>query len=401
MKGMEELKSLAASCLGCPSARCAASCPCGNTIPEILSAVKQGDYLKASQALAETNPFPFLTSILCDHNRQCRGHCVRGIKGSPVDFPAVERALGELGLVSYAPGKPNGKRVAIIGAGPAGCSAAIFLLQAGFAVELYEKEASLGGAILTGIPVHRFGKEPLNRIKGMLDGLGATLHFGHRVGKEELESLARQYDYVFLAVGAEKENRLDAPECPDIHRALSLLYDLNMKRDCHDLDKKSHIVVMGGGNVAMDVAGSLVRLHGPKVTLIYRRDEASMPANIDEIEAVKRDGVVFSPLTNVSDYRLDSDGRLIGLEVVDMSLGEKDESGRPSFHVIEESENELPCDAFVMAIGEKSDLGSLVDLESLGGKLRAIGDCSYGAKNIAAAIKSGREAALALIEEIA
>ena len=396
MDGMKNPREEAVRCLACPNARCQASCPCGNQIPQVIAAYKRDEEEEAAKILYQTNPFPTLTSSLCDHDRQCRGHCVRGIRGEPVDFPCIEFDLGTRFPFPYKKGKDNGKRAAIIGAGPANLSAATFLLQAGFAVEIFEKQASIGGAILTGIPNFRFDKSFLAKTQKDLETLGAVFHFGHEVRHEELIALSQRFDHVLVAIGAEKENRLETPACPDIHAALGLLEDMNLRDDVRGLRGK-RIIVMGGGNVAMDVSRSLRRA-GNDVTLIYRRDEASMPAQTVEIAEAKEDGVVFNTLTNVTSYHLDEAGRLKGLRLIKMQLGEKDASGRPSFSPIEGSEFDVDCDAFVMAIGEKSALADfLMDVELP--NVHAIGDCKYGARNIASAIKDGRECALSLIGE--
>ena len=287
----------------------------------------------------------------------------------------------------------DSKRVVIIGAGPSALSASYFLIQAGFAVKIIEKEASLGGAIRTGIPAFRFNKSALDAIQNRLEGIGVAFEFGHEVSREEIEALREEYDFVLIAIGAEKANALQAPAHPAICQALPLLAEYNQNPDAFTYGKGKHLVVMGGGNVAMDISRTLMRA-GAKVTLIYRRDEASMPAQRVEIEEAKEDGVEFSPLTNVADYLIDGD-TFRGLRLVKMRLGEKDESGRPSFHTIEGSEFDFDCDAFMMAIGEKSDIASLIEAESE--HAHFVGDCKYGAKNIAAAIKDGRETAKAII----
>lgn len=395
---MKDLIALSQNCLNCPNARCKANCPCGNDIPAVLTALKKGDEEEAAKLLYATNPFPFLTSSLCDHARQCRGNCIRGIRGEPIDFPSAENELSLSYPFPYKAGESNGKKVAIIGAGPSALSASVFLKEAGFDVEIFEKEASLGGAVFTGIPGFRFDKSYLDGVYQNLLGLGVVFRFGVEIEKGKLEELRASFDEVILAVGAEKENRLETPDTPDIHIALSVLHSLNVEKKTLGLESKKHIIVMGGGNVAMDVSRSVRRL-GVDVTLIYRRNEESMPAQKVEIAEAKEDGVVFEPLTNVKGYRLDEKGNLIGLELVSMGLGEKDESGRPSFFTIEGSERIAPCDAFIMAIGEKSNLASLANEEELQGNLRAIGDCRYGAKNIAAAIRDGRLAAMEIIEK--
>lgn len=398
MKVMKDLKAIAARCLHCPNPRCQGFCPCGNHIPDVLDKIKAGDEEAAARILFETNPFPELTSLLCDHARQCRGHCVLGIRGEPVDFPSVEEALAPRVHALEFQGESNGKSVAIVGAGPSALSAATFLIRAGFAVKIYEKERSLGGAILTGIPYFRFDKTPLASIQRRIESMGGEFIFNTKVDADLLDAIREENDFVLLALGAEKENVLSIPNMPEgVYQALPLLREYNFDERQADFAGK-YVFVMGGGNVAMDVSRMLKRT-GAKVTLIYRRDEASMPAQRVEIEEAKADGVFFMPLTNVADWITDGK-KLTGLKLVKMQLGEKDESGRPSFSTIEGSEFPLSCDAFVMAIGEKSSLGSLVGEEELGLEkgLLAMGDCKYGAKNIAAAVKDGRETAALIIE---
>ncbi|MBQ7250128.1 MAG: FAD-dependent oxidoreductase [Bacilli bacterium] len=380
-------------CLACLNPRCVASCPCGNAINAIMSSLKQGKEEEAAKTLYTTNPFPELTSLLCDHDRQCKGHCVRGIKGKPVDFPSIEAYLGQKYPFPYRKKEANGLHVAIVGAGPSALSAAVFLSSEGADVTIYEKEESLGGAMLTGIPSFRLGKAVLAQIKERLDALGVNFRFGVTINKEILKTLRKDYDEVLLAVGASKENDLGLVPSKYILHALPFLRSFNLQNGFDPLPGAHHIVVMGGGNVAMDASRSLIRL-GKKVTLIYRRDEASMPAQRKEIFEAKEDGVAFMPLTNLAEPLFEGE-KLVGLKLVKMELGEKDESGRPSFHVIEGSEFDFPCDAFMMAIGEKSGVSALCEAEDE--HLHFIGDCRYGARNIAAAIKDGREAAKTLL----
>lgn len=390
-----ETLDIAKHCLNCPSPRCAAACPCGNHIPAILYLVKEGREIEAAQALYATNPFPELTSYLCDHARQCKGNCIRGIRGESVDFPAVEAYLAKKYPFPYVRGTPTGVRVAIIGAGPSGLSAAVFLAEAGIQVEVYEKEESIGGAMLTGIPTFRLGKAILSKIQHRLEGLGVRFNFNHEITKKGLLDLRRDFDDILLCLGAPKENDLGLPESPYILHALPFLRSFNLENQLDPIPDAKRVVVMGGGNVAMDAARSLLRMD-KKVTLIYRRDEASMPAQRKEILEAKAEGVEFHTLTNLAEPIFDGK-RLVALRLVKMELGEKDASGRPSFHVIEGSEFEYPCDAFMMAIGEKSAAEELMEGEAP--ELHLVGDCRYGAKNIAAAIKDGRETAQAVLKK--
>lgn len=398
--GMNDIESIAQGCLTCFNARCAASCPCGNYIPSIIAAVKRGDYASARESLNLTNPFPELTSALCDHARQCRGHCIRGIKGEPVDFPAIERFLASDRPAIFDRACYHcDPRIAIVGAGPAGLSAAYYLRHAGATVDIFEKRAEIGGAIYHGIPSFRFDKSCLNDIRDRLEfGLGMSIN-RHEIDDAMLRTLSEDYDYVLVAVGAEKSRRLDCPEAPNIFSALELLEDINLNDDDHGLCDGKNVYVMGGGNVAMDISRSLVR-RGAKVTLIYRRNEESMPAQKVEIQEAKDDGVVFQTQTNAKAFHINDEGMLDSMTLVAMGLGEKDASGRPVFYALEGEEREVPCDAFVMAIGETSAVSEL--FPSLGSlpNVRLIGDCRYGAKNVASAIRDGREAATEILQGI-
>ncbi len=391
-----EKEEIVRYCLGCPIPRCQNACPCGNAIRDILASMKQGKEEEAAALLYKTNPFPELTSFLCDHARQCRGNCIRGIKGEPVDFPAIEAYLGEKYPFPYLKGSPIRCKVAIVGAGPSGLSAATFLASAGFQVEVYEKESTVGGAMLTGIPWFRFDKRILKTIEERLISLGVHFHFGAEITPKSIEDLEREFEEVILAMGATKENDLGLRESPYILHALPFLRSYNLENEFDPIPDAQHVVIMGGGNVAMDASRSLLRL-GKKVTLIYRRDEASMPAQRREIEEAKQEGVAFMTLTNLAEPHFEGD-RLVGLRLVKMRLGEKDESGRPSFHKIEGSEFDFDCDAFMMAIGEKSAIPAPKEDEI---QLHLAGDCKYGARNIAAAIKDGRELAQSIIAKYA
>ncbi|MCF0113233.1 MAG: NAD(P)-binding protein, partial [Bacilli bacterium] len=173
-----DITAKAAYCLSCPSPRCETLCPTGNHIRDFIKAVKDGDVEEAARILYATNPFPEFTSALCDHARQCRKGCVRGIKGEAVDVPAIESYIAlRYGRPYRTPEVKNGKRVACIGTGPANLSAAFFLLEKGYVVDFYEQEDGIGGAILTGIPGFRFDKKALEKVYQDLLDLGANFRF--------------------------------------------------------------------------------------------------------------------------------------------------------------------------------------------------------------------------------
>ncbi len=397
-----EGKDFAKECLGCPKPLCQTGCPVGNLIRDFISEVKNDDLVKASSILYSVNPFPEITSVLCDHKRQCQGHCVKGIRGKAVEIPSIEGFIATSCPRDLSRKNPKNKTIAIVGAGIAALSAAWFLSKEGYKVEVFEKEATIGGAITTGIPAHRFSKTPLEKIQRDLISLGVNFHFNTSIGKDvPLNELRSKFDSVLLCLGASKENLPSFGCSKGFVPGLELLYNINVKGDCYP--QFSSCVVWGGGNVAMDCARSLKRL-GKEVTLVYRRSRAEMPANDCEIEEAAKEGVRFAFLNNVTGLVQNEKDELLGVTLVKMELGGKDASGRASFHEIPGSSYTFDCDLLVPAIGQKADFSSLgedIRIEeghrtNLDGVF-ASGDCFLGPKNIASCIKDGRLAAFEII----
>lgn len=393
---MSNIEETVSKCLSCPIPQCAKFCPCGNDIRDFIKALKDGDEEKAGQILYAKNPFPELTSWLCDHARQCAGHCVKARMGQGVDVPSVEAYLASTWPRPVFTKPHNGKSVAIVGAGPASLSAAYFLAREGYRVQAYEKQESIGGAILSAIPSFRFDKQKLGPIYEDLKEMGIVFHFGYSVNEETLSSLRKENDYVILAFGAEKENRANLGQGEGIVGGLDYLKG---KQSINPSIKKAF--VYGGGNVAMDCARSLLR-EGKEVTIIYRRSRKEMPASAKEVEEALQEGAKLLELHSIKETIV-SDGRLSSLRLITMELGEPDESGRASFHEAEGSEETVEASCLVYAIGEKpdpSELGAFEVGESQKTSLPnvyVIGDARLGAKNIATAIKEGRECAETII----
>ena len=404
--GMNNIEELVSHCLSCPKPRCETLCPCKNHIRDFIAAAKTGDFAKAGEILYSTNPFPELTTVLCDHHRQCLSGCVRSFKGEPVQVPLIEAEIGRRCPIDLSKKPNNGRSIAFVGGGIGALSCAYFLLKEGFRVDIYEKEDTLGGAIRTGIPEHRFDKKTLDFSISKVLSLGADVKLHTEVGKDiALEELQKKYDFVILDIGSGKENLCGMEVSHGVKAGLSLLYDLNALRLSEQYAANyKKAVVWGGGNVALDCARSLVRIL-PEVHIVYRRSRVEMPANAVEVEDAINEGVQFDFLTNVVSAKNADDGKLEGLNLISMELGEKDASGRASFHEIPGSERFYECDLLVLAIGQKPDFSSLgVSLtenpyETTMERVYAIGDCRYGSKNIAAAIADGRELAKKLIEE--
>ena len=378
-------------CLGCLRPLCQEGCPNGNHIRDVIAFFKNGQIEEAATLLWETNPFPELTSRLCDYARQCEGHCVRGKAGNPIAIHEIEKEISLRASWRWEVSPDCGKKVAIIGGGIAGMSAALFLRKAGVQVDLFEKENHLGGAIYTGIPRLRFDQKYLDQAIEKVLSSGVNVHLG-----EKVNTLPKDYDAILLCLGASKENFAGMTAMKGYVGSLDLLYDLNVKKDSSPYAKAKNVYIWGGGNVAMDAARSLNAL-GKNVTVIYRRSRNEMPANASEIDEAEKEGVKFAFLTNVKAMHSDEDGNLSSLDIVKMGLGEKDESGRASFFEIPGSESSLSCDLLVAAIGQKVEVPSFaIDQTSL----YAAGDYHLGPKNVASAIADGRERAKEILEEI-
>lgn len=401
-----DISELANYCLSCPVPRCQTGCPTGNHIRDFIKAMKTNDLDLAAKTLYEQNPYPELTSRLCDCARQCQGHCVRGIKGEPVQIQQIERFISDNSQRPWTIAEKTGKSAGIVGSGPAALAAARDLIQVGWTVDIYEKQDQAGGAIYTGIPAYRFDHSYVTNIVQELCNHGVVFHYHTTVGKDiTLPELQEKHDAVLLAIGAEVENTygLSGIGC---EAGLSLLYHLNVEHKQEEYAKKYHgAVVWGGGNVAMDCARSLRRIL-PEVTVIYRRSRKEMPANAEEIDEAIQEGVTFGFLENIKELRLDEDGKVVGAHCIKMHLGEPDESGRRRPIETEGSDYEIKCELVVPAIGQKVDLTavepSLVKGETHRSNLKKVyvcGDAYLGPKTVAAAIHDGREAAKEILGE--
>lgn len=298
------------------------------------------------------------------------------------------------------------KKIAVIGAGPAGYTAAQELSKAGHAVTIFDKEAALGGAIYTGIPEYRMSKVFLDKVlQGLTADPNVTLQFNTLINQAAFAKLRAEYDAVLLAPGAQVENTFGFETGKGIVAGLTLLYDLNIKKN-HDAYKKyKKALVWGGGNVAMDCARSLIRILDD-VTVIYRRSEEEITANKSEIRDAKKEGVKFDLLRNIKDIKHDDQGNVTGAEILKMELGEPDESGRRSPHPVEGSEYFLPADLVAMAIGQKVDLKVFDENLESGenhhtneDRVFIAGDAYTGPKTIGSALIEGRAVAKEILAD--
>ena len=294
---MEEIKEKANYCLNCPVKPCSnKGCPLNNNIPEFIRAIKEEDIKKAYDILSETTVLESICGRICPHMKQCEGSCVRGIKGSPVNIGDLEAYVGDIAIkngykISEINRKNMNKKIAIVGGGPAGITASAFLLKKGFSVTIFEKYNYLGGLLVHGIPEFRLPKNIVkNTIQKIID-LGLEVKYNCELGKNlSLNELEKNFDAIFLAYGANVTTKMgvEGEELKGVYGGNQLLEYKN-----HPDYRGKKVAVIGGGNVAMDCARTIIRLGAENVKIIYRRAEEQMPAETKEIQEAKNEGIEF------------------------------------------------------------------------------------------------------------
>lgn len=380
---------------------CAAACPAGQDVVDQLRLFAQGRVREAGEVILSANPFPAVTGRVCPH--PCDGACNRGRLDGAVDIPGVERALGDALLaerVELLPAAGGGVRVAVVGAGPAGLTAAHYLALAGHEVTLYARESRPGGLLATGIPPYRLPRPVLEAEVARALRPGVRFQGGRILGRDlDLSALRRDFDAVLLALGRHRARPLGIPnqDAAGVVDGLELLGALHRGEAAPPGDQ---VVVVGGGNTALDCARSLLRL-GRRVTVAYRRGREDMPAFSDELAEALEEGVALEEWLLPVEVRL-LDGRASSVQFVRARPGDRDATGRPRPVPIPGSDCMLLAELVVVAAGEGLDAAGLPpELVHDGavagsGALLAAGDCAGGGGTVAHAIGAGRRAAAEL-----
>ena len=357
----------ASRCLQCPKPRCVAACPVNIKIPEFIAEISKGDPKAAAEKLKMQTALPAVCGRVCPQESQCEGSCVLGLRGDSVAIGILERFSADyvrLNDLERPPEKaaPTGKKVAVIGCGPAGITAAADLAMAGHEVEIFEALHLPGGVLMYGIPQFRLPKEIVVHEVEALKKLGVKIHLNYLVGKMRTidDLLKGGFDAIFIGSGAGLPIFLGIPgeNSVGVFSANEFLTRFNLMKA---YDFPSHgttpvnaknIITVGGGNVAMDSSRTALRI-GAKSTLVYRRAREQMPARAEEVHHAEQEGVNFQMLTSPKRVIAGPDGKIAALECVKMKLGEPDASGRRGVEEIEGSEFQIPCDALVVAIGNR------------------------------------------------
>lgn len=390
----------------CAGAPCMTVCAASQEIPRYLDYVARGEFDNAYRTILATNPFPHVQGKVCDHI--CQFKCTRMNYDSTLLIREVKRFVADKchGKVKPEPATPNGLKVAVIGAGPTGLSAAYFLALEGFEVNIYESKDFPGGMAADGIPAFRLDDGSLKKDIDFILSMGATLHTGQKIDRNRFDELTAENDYVYVAVGAQDSSMLNIPgvDAQGVFDQLSFLSDVRQGRET---GLGTNVIVIGAGNSAMDAARTAKRMVGDKgeVSIVYRRTRKEMPADQEEIIGAIEEGVNIVELASPEAIVV-KDGAMAGLEVAKMELGEPDASGRRSPVKVEGSNFVINADSLIMAIGQQVVLdflpeGSLeVNMDSMKTPMEGVfagGDAARGASSLVNAIGDGRTAFLSIL----
>ncbi|MBO5598400.1 MAG: NADPH-dependent glutamate synthase [Oribacterium sp.] len=361
----EEAKLEAERCLNCKNPLCMKGCPVSIHIPDFITKVKEGDIAGAADVIALSSALPAVCGRVCPQETQCEGKCVRGIKGEPVSIGKLERYVAdwarEHDYVAAKPGEPNGKKVAVIGSGPAGLTCAGDLAKLGYDVTIFEAFHQAGGVLVYGIPEFRLPKDRVVRPEiENVKKLGVKIDTNVIVGRSlTIDELLNEegFDAVFIGSGAGLPKFMNIPgeTANGVYSANEFLTRNNlMKAFLKEADTPikvgKKVVVVGGGNVAMDAARTALRL-GAEVHVVYRRSEEELPARVEEVHHAKEEGIIFDLLQNPVEIYADENDWVKGVKIQRMQLGEPDASGRRRPEAIPGDVYDLECDMVIMSLG--------------------------------------------------
>lgn len=418
-------------CLNCKHKPCINGCPVKVKIPEFIALVAEGKFEEAYLKIQETSSLPAVCGRVCPQETQCEKYCVRGIKGEPVAIGRLERFVADWymkhGSANGAVPEANGKKVAVVGAGPAGLTCAGDLAKLGYDVSVYEAFHTAGGVLVYGIPEFRLPKDIVKTEIDKLKALGVKIYTDMVIGKVlSIEELLTDegFDAVFIGTGAGLPSfmKMEGENLNGVYSANEFLTRINLMKAYKfpEYDTPIHmgknVVVVGGGNVAMDAARSAKRLGAENVSIVYRRSEEEMPARAEEIHHAKEEGIDFKLLCNPIKVHGDENGWATQMECIKMELGEPDESGRRRPVAVENSEFMIDADVVVIAIGqtpnpliknttpdlETNARGCIVAKDENGATSKtgvwAGGDVVTGAATVILAMGAGKSAASAIDE---
>ena len=427
-------------CLNCKNMPCVAGCPVKIHIPEFIEKIKEGEFEEAYQIIAKSSSLPAVCGRVCPQETQCESKCVRGIKGEPVGIGRLERFVADWHNEHYEGNveKPesNGKRVAVVGSGPAGLTCAGDLAKKGYEVTVFEALHTAGGVLVYGIPEFRLPKKIVEKEVETLKEIGVKIETNMVIGKtltiDELFDMGFEAVFIGSGAGLPRFMGIDGESLNGVYSANEFLTRSNLMKAYKEdsatpIMKAKNVAVVGGGNVAMDAARTALRLGAENVYIVYRRSMEELPARKEEVEHAEEEGIQFKLLcnpkrilgyNNPDNPRDAKNGSVIGIECVKMALGEPDESGRRRPIEVKDSEFILDIDCVIMSIGTSPNpliksttdglnvnrWGGIIADENTGLTSRenvyAGGDAVTGAATVILAMGAGKDAASAIDESL-
>jgi len=417
-------------CIQCGDPYCLNKCPLHNYIPQWLKSIAEKDLEFAFKLSNEPSPFPEVMGRVCPHDRLCEGDCSLNDGHGAITIGSIETHITEEGFKQgfkpEFPGITTGKKVAVIGSGPAGLSAATYLLRSGIAVTMYERCDRAGGLLTYGIPNFKLDKKIVERRVKLLEEAGLKLVLNCEVGKDiTFEEIADMHDAMFIGVGATKAKKagLSGENAPNVYAAMDYLTQIQRKNFKLSYEKKFdfkdlNVVVIGGGDTAMDCLRTAKREGARSVTCLYRRDAHNMPGSQKEYKNAMEEGVDFTFFVSPKEIVQNENGKAVGVEVVKTNLGAKDESGRQKMEEVKGSEYRVNADVIIMSLGFDPAVPSFlaengIETNSWGGiiineathetttaGIYAGGDCYRGADLVVTAAFDGREAARSIAKSL-